>query len=100
MTKVEELREVIEALNEQCEKDLPYQTGLMLDVDTLIAAARAEGAERVKADLETWLLREDNEYVATTFHTSTYLAKRINVEAVVDFLHDRLTVLAPKGEGK
>ena len=48
MTKVEELRDIIDAINDQCEKDLPYQTGLMFDVDSLIAAVRAEGvaAER------------------------------------------------------
>lgn len=45
MSKVEELREIIEAINKQCEKDLPYQTGLMQDIDALIAAATKEGCD-------------------------------------------------------
>ena len=57
MTKVEELREIIEAINEQCEKDLPYQTGLMKDVDLLIAAAETCGVERVCTEASVGKIR-------------------------------------------
>lgn len=74
------------------------------DLDSLIAAAReegrAEGAEKVKTNLEAWLLREDNEDVTVTHYTSTYTARHINVQAVIDFLHDRVLAPAPKEEGE
>jgi hypothetical protein len=47
------------------------------------------------AKLEAWLLKDDNEYVTKTWVTTTYCQKHINVNAVVDFLHDRIEI--PKG---
>ena len=57
--------------------------------------AIADEAERVTTELETWLLREDNEYITSTRVTSSLTLKHINVQAVIDFLHDRIEI--PKG---
>lgn len=60
----------------------------------------AEGAEQAKTDLETWLLKEGNVYVENTMLSTTHYMKHINVQDVVDFLHDRLFVLAPTKESE
>ena len=103
MTKVEELRETIVACVADSKAILSHQVAEQF-VDSLIAAAReegrAEGAEKVKTNLEAWLLREDNEDVTVTHYTSTYTARHINVQAVIDFLHDRVLAPAPKEEGE
>ena len=72
------------------------------DLCALLEAGRAEGAEQMKDDVERWILSPENEDVSRTYVTSTYCQKDINVERVVDFLHDRIqlpvSVLAPKEE--
>ena len=95
--------------NEEWQKENPKERSMtLLDamdlIEWKIAAAReegrAEGAEKVKTNLEAWLLREGNEDVTVTHYTSTYTARHINVQAVIDFLHDRVLAPAPKEEGK
>jgi len=91
--------------NDEWQKENPKERSLtLLDamdlIEWKIAKARAEGAEKVKTNLEAWLLREDNEDVTVTRYTSTYTARHINVQAVIDFLHDRVLAPAPKEEGE
>ena len=91
--------------NDEWREEHPKERSLtLLDaidlIEWKIAKARAEGAEKVKTNLEAWLLREDNEDVTVTHYTSTYTARHINVLAVIDFLHDRVLAPAPKEEGK
>ena len=70
-------------------EDTTADLALVQDAE-MFAQGRAEGAEQVKADLEKWLMEDSNEYVSVTHYTTTYTARHVNIETVIDFLHDCL----------